>query len=98
MPTKLSAEKIGTITATLAPARLATFQLATGFSAQADALEKYSWHALTSAAFFSSLHVCEVAVRNGVDAALTATYGPDWPWNSTFEHSLPNPRGSHFKP
>ena len=98
MPTKLSAEKIGTITTTLAPVRLATFQLAIGFSIQADALEKYRWHALTSAAFFSSLHVCEVAVRNGVDAALAATYGPDWPWNSTFEHSLPNPRGSHFKP
>ncbi|MDR7050330.1 hypothetical protein J2X54_002811 [Duganella sp. 3397] len=59
---------------------------------------KYSWHALTSAAFFASLHVCEVAVRNGVDAALTATYGAEWPWNPTFEHSLPNPRGSHFKP
>ena len=70
---------------------LATFVGASGFSASADPIEKYSWHALTSAAFFASLHVCEVAVRNGVDAALVVVYGPNWPWNSTFERSLPNP-------
>jgi hypothetical protein len=77
---------------------MATFEVATGFSAGTDVLEKYSWHALTSAAFFASLHICEVAVRNGVASALELTYGPDWPWNPTFEHSLPNPRGPNFKP
>ncbi len=77
---------------------LATFVGASGFSAGADPLEKYSWHALTSAAFFVSLHVCEVAVRNGVDAALVVIYGPDWPWNASFERSLPNPLGNNFNP
>jgi hypothetical protein len=98
MASGLTAAQINTITTTLSGTRLATFEIAPGFSAGADAMEKYSWHALTSAAFFASLHVCEVAVRNGVDAALAATYGPDWPWNSSFERSLPNPQGPNFKP
>jgi hypothetical protein len=98
MASGLTQAKIDAITTTLSGSRLATFQAAPGFSAGADAMEKYSWHALTSAAFFASLHVCEVAVRNGVDAALAATYGPNWPWNTTFERSLPSPPGPHFKP
>lgn len=98
MASGLTPAQITTITTTLSSARLGTFQIAPGFSAGTDTIEKYSWHALTSAAFFASLHVCEVAVRNAVDAALTATYGANWPWNSTFEHSLPNPHGPHFKP
>lgn len=61
-------------------------------------MEKYSWHALTSAAFFASLHICEVSVRNAVNEALAMTYGADWPWNPTFERSLPNPRGTNFNP
>lgn len=84
------------ITKALSALRLATFSAAPGFSPTADTLEKYSWHALTSAAFFASLHICEVAVRNGVDEALTNTYGPDWPWNPTFERSLPTSTGYHF--
>lgn len=98
MASNLTAAQITTITTTLSAARLATFVAAPGFSAGADALEKYNWHALTSSAFFVSLHVCEVAVRNAVDEALSATYGADWPWNATFERSLPDPPGLHFKP
>ncbi|WP_442783271.1 hypothetical protein [Collimonas fungivorans] len=98
MASGLSAAQISTITTTLSPARLGTFHAAPGFTPGADVAEKYSWHALTSGAFFVSLHMCEVAVRNGVDAALTATYGPDWPWQAVFENSLPNPAGPHFKP
>lgn len=98
MASGLTAAQISTITATLSPARLGTFQTAPGFTSGADVAQKYSWHALTSGAFFVSLHMCEVAVRNGVDAALTATYGLDWPWQAVFENSLPNPAGLHFKP
>ena len=98
MASGLTVAQISTITTTLSPARLGTFQAASGFTAGADVAEKYSWHALTSGAFFVSLHMCEVAVRNGVDAALTATYGADWPWQAVFENSLPNPAGLHFKP
>lgn len=98
MASGLTVAQIATITATLSPARIGTFQVAPGFTPGADVAEKYSWHALTSGAFFVSLHMCEVAVRNGVDAALTATYGADWPWQAVFENSLPNPPGQHLKP
>jgi len=94
----LTTTQINAITATLSATRLATFEVAPGFSAGTSSLEKYSWHALTSAAFFASLHICEVAVRNGVNEALVATCGPHWPWNSTFERSLPAPRGNYFNP
>lgn len=38
------------------------------------------------------LHIVEVVVRNGIDEALTAAYGPEWPWSHSFEQSLPNPK------
>jgi hypothetical protein len=98
MASGLTAAQISKITATLSPTRLGTFQAAPGFNHEADVAEKYSWHALTSGAFFVSLHMCEVAIRNGVDVALTATYGPNWPWQAVFENSVPNPQGEHFKP
>lgn len=94
----LTLSQIDNITGALSAARLVTFQTVPGFSPDAHVLDRYSWHALMSAAFFASLHVCEVSVRNAVDSALAATYGGDWPWNRNFERSLPNPRGSHFKP
>lgn len=96
MVSRMTTAETQVITRALSAERLATFSAASGFSVSADALEKYSWHALTSAAFFASLHICEVAIRNGVDEALTNTYGTDWPWNLTFERSLPNPTGYHF--
>lgn len=98
MTSGLTHAQIDAIAAALSPARMATFHAAPGFSPDADVADKYSWHALTSGAFFVSLHMCEVAVRNGVDAALTVTYGHDWPWQAVFENSLPNPVGQHFKP
>lgn len=98
MASGMNLAQIDAIKTTLSAARLATFDVAAGFSPCADLLEKYSWHALTSAAFFASLHICEVAIRNGIDEALTNTYGPDWPWNPTFEHSLPSPRGNNLNP
>lgn len=98
MGNTLTASQIDNIIGALSTSRLATFQGATGFSANTHPLEKYSWHALMSAAFFASLHVCEVTVRNAVDSALCSTYGKDWPWNRNFERSLPNPQGPHFQP
>lgn len=98
MASGLSPAQISTITTTLSPARMATFQTAPGFQPGADVAEKYSWHALTSGAFFVSLHMCEVAVRNAIDTALTITYGADWPWRDVFANSLPTPTGQNFKP
>jgi hypothetical protein len=92
----MTSAQIQEITATLSETRLATFDVTPGFSAGTDTLDKYRWHALTSAAFFASIHICEVSIRNGVAQALTRTYGPDWPWSPTFERSLPSPFGHHF--
>ncbi|ADJ65220.1 hypothetical protein G5B88_18940 [Herbaspirillum seropedicae] len=98
MSNVLTIAQIHNITCALSAARLATFEDAAGFSATTCAVEKYSWHALMSAAFFASLHVCEVSMRNAVDNALCAVYGQDWPWNRNFERSLANPGGPHFQP
>jgi hypothetical protein len=92
----MTSAQIQEITATLSATRLATFDVTPGFSAGTDTLDKYRWHALTSAAFFASIHICEISIRNGVAQALTRTYGPDWPWSPTFERSLPSPFGHHF--
>jgi hypothetical protein len=77
------------VTRTLSAPRIETYATAVGFSPAAGLLEKYTWNALISAAFFSSLHICEVAVRNAVADALAKNYGAEWPWNFTFEKSLP---------
>jgi hypothetical protein len=98
MASGMNIAQTNAITMTLSATRLATFDAARGFSSSADTLGKYSWHALTSAAFFASLHICEVTIRNAIDEALTKIYGPNWPWNPTFERSLPNPRGQNFNP
>ncbi|WP_050512926.1 hypothetical protein [Pseudomonas savastanoi] len=59
----------------------------------------YAWNAQAAAAFMYPLHFCEVLVRNAVAEVLTATYGPQWPWNNGFFLSLPNPSSpSAFKP
>ncbi|MFF7705934.1 hypothetical protein [Pseudomonas sp. NPDC007930] len=44
------------------------------------------------------LHMCEITVRNAVAEALCAVYGPRWPWQSTFEMSLPMPKGPGYNP
>ncbi|AVB17693.1 MULTISPECIES: Abi family protein [Pseudomonas syringae group] len=59
----------------------------------------YAWNAQAAAAFMYPLHFCEVLVRNAVAEVLTATYGPQWPWDNGFYLSLPNPSGpSAFRP
>lgn len=61
-----------------------------------DALALYAWNAQVSAAMLAPLHICEVVIRNAVSEALCAVYGPQWPWSSVFETSLPMPH-SGFK-
>lgn len=72
----------------LSPVRLGTYLVATGFSSGATTLDIYVWNALVSGAFFSSLHICEVVMRNGIAHALELKYGLDWPWNPGFERTL----------
>jgi hypothetical protein len=84
----LTARQIKAITGALSSVRMGTYQAATGFSATATPLDIYIWNALISGAFFSTLHICEVVLRNGISGALERKYGSAWPWNSGFEQTL----------
>lgn len=76
------------ITSALSPSRMGTYLHATGFGATATALDIYVWNALVSGAFFSTLHLCEVVIRNAIADALERKYGAGWPWVSNFERTL----------
>jgi len=78
----------------LSAARMETFETAAGVQSDDDpaALLLYAWNAKVSGAFLSPLHVCEVVIRNAIADALETVYGPRWPWSTTFERSLPDPR------
>ncbi|WP_298924532.1 hypothetical protein [uncultured Ramlibacter sp.] len=81
----------------LSAPRVGTYEAATAAMPNLPgALALYAWNAQISAAFMAPLHLCEVVLRNAVNDALTAVYGPLWPWDPTFELSLPNPQGPHF--
>ena len=85
----LSRNQISAITAALSPARMGTYLNATGFGTSTTALDIYVWNALVSGAFFSSLHIAEVVVRNAISQALELKYGSNWPWDTGFARSLP---------
>jgi hypothetical protein len=83
------------IHASLSGPRMSTYLLATSGDPK-RALDLYGWNARASAALMLPAHFAEVTVRNTVSDALTGLYGPDWPWNQTFEGSLPGaPRGRY---
>jgi len=74
---------------TLSVPRSETYLKATGDLDSALAL--YGWNARVAGMLLVPAHLAEVAVRNAADMALTKVYGYRWPWNSTFERSLPDP-------
>lgn len=78
----------------LSETRLATFEDAITpvcpWSPLNSALALYAWNARISGAMLPPLHICEVVVRNAVSDAISAIYGPQWPWNPAFAGSLPN--------
>lgn len=98
MASNLTAQQISDITNNLSILRMSRFHGASGFSPKTDSLEIYTWNALVSGAFISSLHICEVSIRNGISGALERVYGSNWPWNTTFIGSLPHTSGVHFNP
>lgn len=55
------------------------------------ALELYLWNLELSSALLVPLNICEVSVRNSIVSAIEKTYGPNWPWEKSFEISLRNP-------
>lgn len=56
------------------------------------ALNLYRWNLEVSAAFMGPLHLCEIAIRNGVSESLETVHGGAWPWTQGFVRSLPNPQ------
>lgn len=58
-----------------------------------DAVQLYAWNAEVAGALWGPLHIYEVVLRNAVSEALTNVYGPNWPWDRTFELSLGSPTG-----
>jgi len=85
---------IDAVKAALSPARMGTYEAAVGVTSDNDlsALKLYAWNADVSGALLAPLHVCEVVVRNAVSDVLATLYTPTWPWNRTFELSLPDPQ------
>nr|WP_281919646.1 hypothetical protein [Nocardia sputorum] len=65
---------------------------------KAKAMALYGWNARIAAAFMLPSHFAEVATRNAASEALTAIYGPQWPWNTTFAQSLPSPAAPTYNP
>ena len=76
--------------------RFASYLQASGNSREA-ALELYRWNLEVSAAFMGPLHLCEIAVRNGIANAIDAVHGSDWPWTEGFIRSLPEGQGYNAK-
>ena len=70
--------------------RFATY-LAEKQAHRVEALKLYKWNIDVSCAFFAPLQVCEVSIRNAISEAIELTYGENWPFDQSFEISLPNP-------
>lgn len=89
MPTAKPANDAA-IQAALSAPRISTYLAAAGGDTGL-ALELYGWNARVSAALMLPTHFAEVTTRNAVSDALTTVYGARWPWDPTFETSLPSP-------
>lgn len=53
------------------------------------ALELYEWNIRAAAGLLPILQVNEIALRNGVNRALVAAFGEDWPFSNGFVRALP---------
>lgn len=82
------------VLAALSASRLSTYPAVTDWHL-GDALQLYGWNARVSAALMLPAHFAEVTTRNAVDEALTAVYGPSWPWDPSLERSVPNPPAAY---
>lgn len=77
------------IRATLSAPRSGTYIAETGGNT-IKAMELYGWNARVSAAFMLPAHFAEISTRNAAADVLERVYGHQWPWNVTFEASLPD--------
>jgi hypothetical protein len=90
----LPLRQVKAVRATITPPRMSTYDVATpsGFGTRRtrESLKLYLWNAEVAAAFMVPLHLCEVAVRNAAAEAVSAHYGSNWPWSTSFRRTLPN--------
>lgn len=77
------------IRAALSAPRSGTYIAACGGDT-AKAVDLYGWNARVSAALMLPAHFAEISTRNAAADVLERLYGPRWPWNPTFEASLPS--------
>lgn len=89
VPAAIDAVKVA-----LSPSRIATYEreIELAKDQTPSALELYAWNANISGAFLVPLQVCEVVIRNAISDALSDVYEERWPWNRTFDVSLPRAR------
>ncbi|MFH5879853.1 hypothetical protein [Arthrobacter sp. NA-172] len=84
---------LATMQAVLSQPRMMTYERA-ACSNPDRAVRLYEWNAKMAAALMFPMHFAEVSTRNAVSEGIEAVYGSSWPWNQTFERSLPvAPRG-----
>ena len=77
--------------AVLSVPRLSTYLAA--YSGDSDtAVQLYLWNAAAASSLMLPMHFAEVSTRNVVSDALESVYGTRWPWNHSFEFSLPSPQ------
>jgi hypothetical protein len=84
---------VNAVKVAISPARIATYETAVGLQnpESTAALDLYAWNAEISGAMLIPLHLCEIIIRNAVATAIENVYGPQWPWSTGFERSLPDP-------
>ncbi len=85
------------IQANLSLPRFATYLNARG-GVHADALDLYEWNAKLACALLFPMHVCEVSIRNAASEAIEKIFGPNWPYDPSFQKTLPSPFGPVFNP
>jgi len=73
----------------ISPARFSTYErLADHDGRRAVAL--YLWNARVAEAFYFPLQTNEVLLRNAIASTLNRIYGCNWPFNASFQKSLPD--------
>lgn len=93
-----STDELRELPGVISAPRFATYLRAAG-NDPAKALTLYQWNLDISAALITPLHICEVAIRNGVAEAIAMVHGENWPWSEGFLISLPVPkRGRDYNP
>lgn len=77
----------GAVTDAISPARFATY-LRYAHGSESRAWAAYAWNVRVSADMLQILVHAEVALRNAVSRALTAAFGPNWPYAPAFEFTF----------